>query len=84
VLAKHAPSEAPSFSSLEGYAGAKMVIAAVRKAGPNPTRESVLSALSSLGEYDLGGYTVRYDATGRRGWGKVDLTIVGAGGKLLK
>jgi branched-chain amino acid transport system substrate-binding protein len=84
VLAKHAPSEAPSFSSLEGYAGAKIVIAAVRKAGPNPTRESVLAALSSLGEYDLGGYAVRYDTTGRRGWGKVDLTIIGAGGKLLK
>lgn len=83
-MKKFAPGEPVSFSSLEGYMGAKIAAEAVRRAGPSPTRASVLSALSNLGEYNLGGIFVSYNATQRKGWGGVDLSIINASGVLQK
>ena len=83
-MKKFAPGEPVSFSSLEGYMGAKIAAEAVRRAGPSPTRASVLSALSNLGEYNLGGIFVSYSATQRKGWGGVDLSIINASGVLQK
>ena len=56
----------------------------LKRAGPNPTREKVLKALDGMGQYDLGGVYVDYSPKGRNGWGSVDLTIIGANGKLLR
>jgi branched-chain amino acid transport system substrate-binding protein len=84
AMKKHKPQEPLSFSSLEGYAGAKILVAAMRKAKGGVTRQSLVQALSELGEFDLGGVGVKYTSSQKRGWGKVDLTIVGDGGKLLK
>lgn len=83
-MKKYAPREALSFSSLEGYLGAKIAVEAVRRAGKTPTRAGVLQAMSSLGEYDLGGIYVSYTATQRVGWGGVDLSIINSGGNLQK
>jgi len=81
---KFAPAELVSFSSLEGYMGAKIAAEAVRRAGPSPTRASVLTAMANLGEYNLGGIFVNYNATQRKGWGGVDLSIINASGVLQK
>lgn len=83
-MKKYAPGEALSFSSLEGYMGAKIAAEAVRRAGKTPTRAGVLQALSSLGEYNLGGVFVNYTANQRTGWGGVDLSIINSGGNLQK
>jgi ABC-type branched-subunit amino acid transport system substrate-binding protein len=83
-MKKFAPAEPISFSSLEGYLGAKIAAEAVRRAGSNPTRASVLAALSSLGDYNLGGIFVSYGPNQRRGWGGVDLSIINASGVLQK
>jgi branched-chain amino acid transport system substrate-binding protein len=83
-MKKYAPSEALSFSSLEGYMGAKIAAEAVRRAGKTPTRAGVLQALSNLGEYNLGGVFVNYTANQRTGWGGVDLSIINSSGNLQK
>ncbi|MFS2033997.1 ABC transporter substrate-binding protein [Polaromonas sp. CT11-55] len=83
-MKKYAPGEALSFSSLEGYMGAKIAVEAVRRAGKTPTRAGVLQALSNLGEYNLGGVFVNYTANQRTGWGGVDLSIVNSNGNLQK
>jgi branched-chain amino acid transport system substrate-binding protein len=83
-MKKYAPGEPVSFSSLEGYLGARIAAEAVRRAGNQPTRASVLSALSSLGEYNLGGIYVNYSASQRKGWGGVDLSIINGSGALQK
>jgi ABC-type branched-subunit amino acid transport system substrate-binding protein len=83
-MKKYAPGEALSFSSLEGYMGAKIAAEAVRRAGKTPTRAGVLQALSNLGEYNLGGVFVNYTANQRTGWGGVDLSIINSGGNLQK
>lgn len=83
-MKKYAPGEVLSFSSLEGYMGAKIAVEAVRRAGKTPTRAGVLQALSNLGEYNLGGVFVNYTANQRAGWGGVDLSIINSGGNLQK
>ncbi len=84
VMKQYAPNEAVSFSSFEGYAGGKITVEAMKRAGPNPTREKIAKALNNFGEWNLGGVYVNYGPKGRTGWGSVDLTIVGANGKLLR
>jgi branched-chain amino acid transport system substrate-binding protein len=84
LMKQYAPSEPLSFTTLEGFIAAKITVEAIKRAGPNPTREKVLKALNNMGEYDLGGIFVDYSAKGRNGWGNVDLTIIGENGKLLR
>jgi branched-chain amino acid transport system substrate-binding protein len=84
AMKAYAPKEPLSFSSLEGYLGAKIAAEAVRRAGAKPDREHVLAALKNLGEYDLGGLWVKYTPKARKGWGGVDLTIINSEGNLQK
>jgi branched-chain amino acid transport system substrate-binding protein len=84
LMKQYAPTEALSFSTLEGFVAGKITVEALKRAGPKPTREKVLKALTSLGEHNLGGVYVKYSSTERQGWGGVDLTIIGNGGKLLR
>lgn len=84
TMKQHAPNEPLSFSTLEGFVGGKITVEAIKRAGKNPTRAGVLKALTSMGEYDLGGVYVNYSSKERRGWGQIDLTVIGAGGKLLR
>ncbi|MBS3996515.1 MAG: ABC transporter substrate-binding protein [Hydrogenophaga sp.] len=83
-MRKYAPGEAISFSSLEGYLGAKIAAEAVRRTGSTPTRASLLQALSELGDHNLGGIHVSYTPSRRKGWGGVDLSIINASGSLQK
>jgi branched-chain amino acid transport system substrate-binding protein len=84
LMKQYAPNEPLSFSTLEGFVGGKITVEALKRAGKNPTRAGVLKALNSMGEYDLGGVYVNYSQKERRGWGQIDLTVIGAGGKLLR
>jgi branched-chain amino acid transport system substrate-binding protein len=84
LMKQYAPQEPLSFSTLEGFVAGKITVEALRRAGKNPTREKVLKALNSMGEHDLGGVYVHYSTRERRGWGLIDLTVIGAGGKLLR
>lgn len=83
-MKKYAPKEAISFSSFEGYLGAKIAAEAVRRTGNQPTRAKVLAALINLGEFDLGGIYVKYTPAQRQGWGGVELSIINAEGVLKK
>ncbi len=65
-----------SFTSLEGYIAAKVLVEGLKKAGRNLTRESLVDALSNLGTVDLGGFKVIYTPTNHNGSSFVDLTII--------
>jgi len=84
LMKQYAPGVALSFSTLEGFAAGKITAEALRRAGANPTREKVLKALYNMGEFDMGGVYVNYSTTERRGWGSVDLSVIGTNGKLLR
>jgi branched-chain amino acid transport system substrate-binding protein len=84
LMKEYAPNEPYSFSTLEGFVAGKITVEALRRAGPKPTRAGVLKALNNMGELDLGGVYVNYSSKARNGWGLVDLTVIGPGGKLLR
>lgn len=84
TLKKYAPDEAVNYTNFEEYLGAKVLVEALRRAGPRPTREKVLDALASLQNYDLGGITVSYGAKNRVGSRFVEVTVIGGDGKLRK
>ena len=84
LLKKYAPKELVNYASFEEFVGAKVLVEALRRAGPNPTRAKVVKALESMGSYDTGGVTVSYSPSNRIGSRYVEVTVIGSTGKLLK
>ena len=73
-----------SFTSLEGYIAASVLVRGLRKAGNNLTRESLVDAMSHLGTVDLGGFTVKYSPNSHNGSSFVDLTIISKNEKFMR
>jgi ABC-type branched-subunit amino acid transport system substrate-binding protein len=66
-----------SFTSLEAYISAKVLVEGLRKAGPKLTREGFMQALDGLSPYDAGGYAVSFSNGNHNGSDWVELTIIG-------
>jgi branched-chain amino acid transport system substrate-binding protein len=84
LLKKYAPQELINYTSFEEFVGAKVLVEALRRAGPNPTRSKVVKALESMSSYDTGGITVSYSPSNRIGSRYVEVTVISSTGKLLK
>jgi ABC-type branched-subunit amino acid transport system substrate-binding protein len=69
-----------SFTSLEGYIAAKVLVEGLRKAGKNLSRESLVDALAHHGTIDVGGFKVTYAPDNHNGSSFVDLTIISKNG----
>jgi len=54
ALAAYAPGEAPDYVSLEGYLATKVLVEALKRAGPQIDTEKVVDALESLRDFDIG------------------------------
>lgn len=75
VLKKADSKSEFEYTSLEGYADAVVLVAALDKAGSNLTRASFLGAFEGL-NIDLGGLKVAYSPTDHQGSKSVFLTLV--------
>jgi len=84
ALSRLAAGTPPSFSGLEGYISAKVLVAGLRAAGRDPTRERLQKALEGLGSIDLGGMTVRYGPAVHAGSSFVDTVIVAGDGRFAR
>lgn len=84
LLKKYAPDAEINYTSFEQFLGAKVLVEALRRAGPAPTRAKVIKALESLQSYDLGGITLGYSPTNRVGSRYVEVTVIGSNGRLMK
>ena len=84
LLKKYAPKEVINYTSFEEFLGAKVLVEALRRAGPNPTRARVVAALEGMNSYDTGGVTVNYSPSNRIGSRYVEVTVIGSTGRLLK
>lgn len=72
------------FSSMEGFLAAKVFTEGLRRAGKNLTRESMMTALESIRDHNMGGFTVNYGPKSHEGSRFTDLTIIGRGGKFMR
>ncbi len=66
-----------SFTSLESYIGAKVMVEAMRRAGPKLTREGFMRELDNLKVFDAGGYIVSFAPNNHNGSSFVELTVIG-------
>lgn len=84
LLKKYGGGQAVSYTSFEEFLGAKVLVEGLRRAGPAPTRAKLVKALESMDNFDLGGTRVGYSSTNRIGSRFVEVTVIGASGKLLR
>jgi ABC-type branched-subunit amino acid transport system substrate-binding protein len=84
ALKAHAPTVEVSFSSLEGFINAKVLVEALRRADRKLTRESLVAALESMRGYDVGGLAVTFTARDHQGSRFVDVVVVGADGRFVR
>jgi branched-chain amino acid transport system substrate-binding protein len=84
TMKKYAPKEEVNYTNFEEYLGAKVLVEALRRAGPKPTRAKVMSALESINNHNLGGVRVSFGPKERVGSRFVEVTVIGSEGKLLK
>jgi branched-chain amino acid transport system substrate-binding protein len=72
ALAAYAPGEAPDYVSLEGYLAARVLVKALKRAGPQLDTEKVVEALESLRDYELAlGAPLIFSRTEHQGLHKV-------------
>lgn len=83
-LAKAKGLESVSPAMLEGFAGAKVLVEALRRTGAKPSREKIQSALENLRHLDIGGLEVNYSPTDHSGLNFADLSIIGTDGKFKR
>lgn len=82
TLQKYMPSVRPNFVSLEGFVDAMVMVEGLKKAGKEPTRESLIEGIESLHEVDMGlgpQLKLNYSAKSHKGFEQVIPTVVRGG-----
>lgn len=68
--------------NFEVFLNIRLVVEAIKMAGPKPTPEKVMQALTSMKGYMLGGYPISFSETNRRGTHYLDIGVIGVNGRL--
>lgn len=72
----------PNYSSMEGYLAAKLFTEGLRRAGKSPTRDSLINALETVNNMDMGGFNVNYSARSHVASRYVDLSMLTEDGRV--
>jgi branched-chain amino acid transport system substrate-binding protein len=73
-----------SFTSLEGFISAKVLVEGLRRTGPDLTREKFIAAMEQMRDFDVGGFTVSFTPTDHSGSRFVELTVIGKDERFLR
>jgi branched-chain amino acid transport system substrate-binding protein len=84
AMGTYAPDKNISHASMESFVAAKVLVEAIRRAGPNPTRQKVLSSLNKMSNFDLGGFKIAFAPDNHEGSNFVEITVIGQDGKLRR
>ena len=74
----------PNYSSMEGFLAAKVFSEGLRRAGRNPSRDAVITALESIQRTDFGGFNVDFGARDHIASGYVDLSMLTGDGRVRR
>lgn len=83
-LAKAKGQNEISPAMVEGFAAAKVLAEALRRAGAKPSREKIQAALEGIHKLDIGGLEVNYSPEDHTGLNFSDLSIIGIDGKFRR
>jgi branched-chain amino acid transport system substrate-binding protein len=83
-LASQATGATVSYSAMEGFVAAKVLVEGLRRAGPKLTREGFVRGLESIINEDIGGLTISYGHNDHTGSEFVELTMIGKDGRFLR
>ena len=73
-----------SFTSLEGFIAAKVLVEGLRRTGSELTREKFIAAMEQVRDFDVGGFTVSFTPTDHSGSRFVELTVIGKDERFLR
>jgi len=73
-----------SFTSLEGFIAAKVLVEGLRRTGSDLTRERFIAAMEQIRDFDVGGFTVTFTPTDHSGSRFVELTVIGKDERFLR
>ena len=82
LVAKRKGEATPAM--LEGFAAAKVLVEALKRAGKDPTPERIKNALEGFKRVDIGGLEVSFSPTDHTGLEYSDLSIIGREGKFRR
>lgn len=85
-LAKYSPGEPPTFTSLEGFVDALVVVEGLKRAGKDVTREKFITAIESIHDMNAGlgpRLVLNYGANDHKGFDSVYPTVVKSGQPVL-
>ncbi len=74
----------PNYSSIEGYLAAKVLTEGLKRAGRNPTRDSLISGLESIQNANFGGFNVNFGPREHVASRFVDLSMLTEDGKVRR
>ncbi len=69
---------------MEGFASAKVLVEALKRAGKDVNRASVTRALNGMGKYDLGGLEISFSPNDHTGATYADIAIIDPRGRFLR
>jgi branched-chain amino acid transport system substrate-binding protein len=84
ALKRSGSSNAPNYSSIEGYIAARVFAEGLRRAPRNLSRDALVTALEGIPRLDLGGFTVGFSPTRHTGSTFVELTVLTGDGKVRR
>ena len=84
AVAKAGGDAQPNYSSMEGYLAAKVLTEGLRRAGRNPTRDSLVTGLESIQNVSFGGFSVDFGPRDHVGSRFVDLSMLTEDGKVRR
>ena len=74
----------PNYSSMEGFVAAKVFTEGLRRAGGNPSRDSLITGLETMQRWDAGGYTVNFGPRDHAASRFVELSMLTGDGKVRR
>ena len=84
AVAKAGADAHSNYSSMEGYLSAKVFTEGLRRAGRNPSRESLVSALESIQNANFGGFRVDFSPKDHVGSHFVEVSMLTEDGKVRR
>jgi ABC-type branched-subunit amino acid transport system substrate-binding protein len=84
LRAKGGPAVEITPAMVEGFAAAKVLVEALRRAGPEPTPGKIKFALEAMRKLDIGGLELGFSPNDHTGLEYSDLSIIGADGKFMR